>query len=217
MISNIESIAFSCPDPCQTKPTKFPETFSYHYEHHLSLKQKPPTMSYTFKILLMGDFGCGKTSLVRRFVENSFSEKYLSTIGVSMSRKSVTVDCGSTSLDATMIIWDIEGDTLYRSMTKQYIMGAHGVIVVGDLTRPQTLDSLSRHLGACFEYDGEMPVCIALNKSDLPHEDPSSRLEALLADHRIAAVRRTSAKEGTEVDALFKSLLQAIFQRNGQC
>ncbi len=173
-------------------------------------------MLFSFKILMMGDFGCGKTSLVRRFVENSFSEDYLSTIGVSLSKKTVTVECNE-ELSALMIIWDIEGDTAFRSMTKQYIMGAHGVIVVGDLTRSDTLESIDRHLKTCREHDPEMPVCIALNKKDLPHDDPAERLEAFRTKNGVVSLHQTSAKTGDDVEQLFEDLLRAVFKRMDKC
>ena len=93
----------------------------------------------TQKICLLGDFSVGKTSLIRRFVENKFSDEYLSTIGVKISRKSVDVKIETKEHRVNLLVWDLEGKTKFKAITPSYLKGASGAIVVGDLTRSDTI------------------------------------------------------------------------------
>ena len=77
------------------------------------------------KIVLLGDFNVGKTSLIRRYVDNAFDDEYLTTIGVKISKKSLD--------DERLLIWDIEGATIGKPIPKHYIKGAHGAIIVADI------------------------------------------------------------------------------------
>jgi len=158
---------------------------------------------FSYKIVLVGNFGVGKTSLIRRFVENSFSEDYLSTIGVSISKK--------TLQNATIMIWDIEGHTEYKPIFKQYLLGAKGFILVADLLRESTIQELQNHLTLCNEVIQGAPVCIALNKSDCPHDFNEEQMKALFnLSENIVAIEKTSAKEGTQVESLFLQLNKTI-------
>ena len=117
----------------------------------------------SYKIVLVGQFGVGKTSLIRRFVQNYFSEEYLSTIGVTISKK--TID------NATIMIWDIEGETEFKPIFKQYLKGSKGFILVADLLRKETIDSIQNHINLCHSVIPEAPIAIALNKCDMPFRD----------------------------------------------
>jgi small GTP-binding protein len=158
---------------------------------------------FSYKIVLVGNFGVGKTSLIRRFVENSFSEDYLSTIGVSISKKILK--------NATIMIWDIEGDTEYKPIFKQYLLGAKGFILVADLLRESTIQELQNHLALCNEVVRDAPVCIALNKSDCLHNFNEEQMKELFnLSTNIIAIEKTSAKEGTQVESLFLQLNKTI-------
>jgi len=158
---------------------------------------------FSYKIVLVGDFGVGKTSLIRRFVENSFSQEYLSTIGVSISKKTIG--------DATIMIWDIEGHTEFKPIFKQYLLGAKGFIVVADLLRPESIEMLPNHIALCQQVVKNAPIAIALNKSDMPHsldEDTLKKIKNI--SEEIIAVLKTSAKSGDAVEKLFLQLNEVI-------
>lgn len=89
-------------------------------------------MKISKKVILLGHFGVGKTSLVKRFVVQKFSEEYQTTIGVKINK----VVIGDHHL--TMILWDIEGGKSQQHLPPSYFAGAHGIIYVFDLTRPST-------------------------------------------------------------------------------
>ncbi|SFV55651.1 Mll3243 protein [hydrothermal vent metagenome] len=158
---------------------------------------------FSYKIVLVGNFGVGKTSLIRRFVENSFSEEYLSTIGVSISKK--TID------NATIMIWDIEGHTEFKPIFKQYLLGAKGFIIVADLLREESIDAIQNHIKLSHEVVKDAPICIALNKSDMPHTLDETKLSAIEEfSPSIIKVLKTSAKSGDAVEELFLALNEVI-------
>jgi small GTP-binding protein len=158
---------------------------------------------FSYKIVLVGHFGVGKTSLIRRFVDNSFSEEYLSTIGVSISKKLIG--------DATVMIWDIEGHTEFKPIFKQYLMGAKGFIVVGDLLREDTIEDIKSHIKLCHEVVKDAPLCVALNKSDMPHSFMQEDIQTIKKlSPFIVEVLKTSAKKGDAVEDLFLKLDETI-------
>ncbi|NER82072.1 MAG: GTP-binding protein, partial [Leptolyngbya sp. SIO1D8] len=95
------------------------------------------------KICLIGDFAVGKTSLIRRYVDRQFSDEYLSTVGVKISRKRLDLAPvnNSPSVQLQLIIWDLEGRTKFEAIAPGYLQGASGAIVVGALDRQTTLTS----------------------------------------------------------------------------
>lgn len=94
------------------------------------------------KVCLLGDFAVGKTSLVRRFVHDYFDDQYLSTIGVKVSRKTINIAQGEQIVELTMMLWDLAGSEEFTHLRASYLRGAAGVLLVGDLTRPLTFDTL---------------------------------------------------------------------------
>jgi small GTP-binding protein len=158
---------------------------------------------FSYKIVLVGNFGVGKTSLIRRFVDNSFSEEYLSTIGVSISKKVIG--------DATVMIWDIEGHTEFKPIFKQYLLGAKGFIVVADLLREESIDAIEEHIKLCHEVVADAPVFVALNKADMPHTLDEQRVQNIKEySPHIIGVTKTSAKEGDAVEDIFLELDKSI-------
>ncbi|MEJ2415076.1 MAG: GTP-binding protein [Sulfurimonas sp.] len=156
-----------------------------------------------YKVVMVGNFGVGKTSLVKRFVENSFSEEYLSTIGVSISKKTLG--------DSTIMLWDIEGQTEFKPVSKQYLLGAKGFIIVADIHRQNTIDSIKSHIELCHCIVKDAPICIALNKSDLPHSFDENIVDELqqISD-KIILIIKTSAKENLGVDNIFTTMDEFI-------
>ena len=163
------------------------------------------------KICLLGDFSVGKTSLIRRFIEGTFSDQYLTTVGVKISRKSLKLD--SVAQNLNFILWDIEGQTKFQSITPSYLQGATGVIIVGDLTRPETLNNLQKHLDLFLKINPQGIAVVALNKTDLV--DPE-KLTKLLEQYsfsnniHVLASYGTSAKSGSYVNEIFEQLAKGI-------
>lgn len=158
------------------------------------------------KIALLGAAGVGKTSLVRRFVESLFDEKYLTTIGVKVDKKPVTV--GDTAV--TLMIWDIAGAEEHFSVPSSYVKGAAGFLLVVDGTRPDTVEAAERIVHDMDRDLGALPFVLVVNKHDLVEAwrvEPS-HLDAL--GSRSLAVLNSSAKTGEGVEDAFSRLAVAI-------
>jgi small GTP-binding protein len=165
---------------------------------------------FSYKIVMLGDFGVGKTCLVHRFVDNSFSEDYISSIGVSMSRKHIINKDG---VESFMVLWDTEGRTEFKQIFKQYLIGAKAFIIVADLTRPNTINSIKEHIELCQEVIKDAPISIALNKSDLEDNTPQSIEEIKSLSSNIISVHKTSAKSGDEVNEIFNIINNKVIQK----
>ncbi|MEN9870174.1 MAG: hypothetical protein RLZZ171_1162 [Cyanobacteriota bacterium] len=167
----------------------------------------------TQKICLLGDFNVGKTSLVRRFIEDKFSDRYLSTVGVKVSRKSLSVTTDTQRHQLNLLIWDLEGNTKFKSITPNYLKGASGSIIVADLSRSDTLDNLTQHLRLFFEVNPQGQVAVALNKADLI---PPEKLAKLVENYqlpdfpRVLGVYTTSAKTGDRIEQIFQELATVL-------
>ncbi len=166
------------------------------------------------KICMVGDFGVGKTSLIRRFVERQFSDQYLSTVGVKISRKTVEFPKNNSEevQKVQLLIWDIEGHTKFKAITPAYLQGASGALIVADVSRPETIQSLENHFQLFFSTNPQGFIAVALNKIDLiTTEDLQALLETLaIQESRVIAVFQTSAKTGDNVDETFEKLARKI-------
>ncbi len=159
------------------------------------------------KVCLLGDFAVGKTSLVRRFVHNLFEDKYISTIGVKVSRKSVAVPHGEEIVEVTLMLWDLGGDEEFARVRPSYLRGAAGAILVCDLTRLETLDSVAGYVAEMRQVSPGARFILAANKNDLEEErqlSPESINQ--IAGELEANSFETSAKMGVEVETLFHEL-----------
>ena len=158
------------------------------------------------KICLLGSFSVGKTSLVKRFVESLFSEKYLTTVGVKIDKKVVSAG----GQEATLMLWDLYGEDEYQKIRMSYLRGASGYLLVADGTRAATVDKALAIREEAEKNFGAIPCVLALNKCDLAEEwaiEPGR--EAELAA-RAGKVIRTSAKTGEGVELAFESLARAM-------
>lgn len=162
------------------------------------------------KVCLVGNPAVGKTSLVRRYVMNSFDDRYLTTVGTKVSKKPVRVVDPSAELDADidLMIWDIMGQPGFREMLKDaYFFDAKGVLAVADLTRKDTLEDLKNWIKAVEGVTGKVPIVVAINKADLTAEAGYSTAEAVQAAEVLGAdVFLTSAKTGSNVEEAFRRL-----------
>ena len=162
------------------------------------------------KLVLIGDFATGKTSLIRRFVDNQFSDDYLTTIGVKISRKNIRTE--ATEVQA--LIWDIEGGISSKPLNNAYVAGAHGCIIVADITRSQTISNLKNYI-TLTQGAVSIPVIIALNKSDLIASKEAEAIRENVAEDLDARGRvyLSSAKSGLNVETLFRHLAELMTQK----
>jgi small GTP-binding protein len=170
------------------------------------------------KICLIGDYGVGKTSLIRRFVDRQFSDHYLSTIGVKISRKVIEFPWSNnfSQQSIQLIIWDLEGQTKFHTIAKNYLQGAAGAVIVADLNRQDTLARIRQHIKTAITVNPQgVKILVALNKCD---SIASEKIEQLLELAQIQnlsdaiAIYRTSAKTGENVDEIFQKLAHSMMQ-----
>lgn len=154
------------------------------------------------KLCMLGASGVGKTSLVARFVRSVFFDSYLTTIGVKVDKKTVTVD----GTDCDLMLWDLAGEDEFVAVRMSYLRNAHGYLLVADGTRRSTLDTAILLHARAGELIGKVPFLLVLNKSDLADtwEVSDAMLQSLL-DQGWKVVR-TSAKTGQGVELAFGSL-----------
>ena len=161
-------------------------------------------MSNSKKVVLLGHFGVGKTSLMRRFVENTFSEDYRVTLGVQIQKKTIDLP-GRKSL--SMIIWDIEGNTTIKNTRSSYMLGSSGYIYVFDATRIDTFSELNEEIEFLMNQYPKAKIKVIANKIDMVNK-PS--LIDLLATKEIQCDYFTSAKTGSMVNEMFEALAKEI-------
>lgn len=158
------------------------------------------------KICMVGTFGVGKTSLVARYVKSIFSDKYLTTLGVKIDKKSLNVD----GQDVTLMLWDLAGEDALTQIKPMQLRGASGYILVADGCRAGTLEA-AIDLQTRVEAElGKIPFTCVVNKLDLREswevdEAALNRLSAL--DWTIFL---TSAKSGEGVEFLFHDLAKRM-------
>lgn len=166
---------------------------------------------FSKKICLLGDFSVGKTSLVRRFVYDRFDDKYISTIGVKVSRKTIVVPYENDVADITLMLWDLAGSEEFTKVRASYLRGSAGAIMVCDLTRKDTLQQLASYAEDLHSVSPNAQLILAANKSDLmsQHQCTVDEVKAV-ADKLGAGFQLTSAKHGDEVETVFRQLARLL-------
>ena len=160
------------------------------------------------KVCMLGGFAVGKTSLVSRFVRSIFSDKYLTTVGVKIDKK--TVKAGDR--EVTLVLWDINGQDEFQDVQESYLRGTSGYLLVVDGTRRQTLETASQLQQKAEAVAGQVPFVVVLNKSDLATEwQVDERGIVKLAEQGWPIVR-TSAKTGEGVEETFLKLTLAMLE-----
>ncbi|MFQ5571069.1 MAG: Rab family GTPase [Rhodothermales bacterium] len=154
------------------------------------------------KICMLGTFAVGKTSLVSRFVQGIFSEKYLTTIGVKIDKKCVQLDDQHIEL----LLWDLNGEDRFQTLSMSYLRGSAGYILVADGTRRTTLDAALALHERAREALGKVPFMLVLNKADLVDEWELKEDDWTYLERHGWTVFVTSAKTGTRVDEAFHAL-----------
>lgn len=164
------------------------------------------------KICLVGDFGVGKTSLIRRFVDRQFSDKYLSTVGVKISRKKVDL---SEEKSVQLLIWDLEGHTKFKAIAPSYLQGSSGAIIASDVTRQETIDNMQERLELFLSVNPKGLAIFALNKADLIEAEKLAKLLENVKENQpesVIAIYSTSAKTGDNVDGMFHIISEKMIE-----
>ncbi|HET6646729.1 MAG TPA: Rab family GTPase [Pyrinomonadaceae bacterium] len=158
------------------------------------------------KVCMLGTFAVGKTSLVRRFVESIYSDKYHTTIGVKIDKKLVQLE----NSELMLILWDIEGTETEFELRKSYLRGAAGYLLVADGTRQDTLYKALALQTRVEEIVGSLPFLLLMNKADLADQWNISERETTALNEKGWEVIQTSAKTGLGVEEAFHALAKKL-------
>ena len=157
------------------------------------------------KIAMLGMWGAGKTSLVRRFIDSIYDDKYLSTLGVKVDKKVLEI----AGRDINLVLWDIAGAEDHFSVPIHYVKGAAGYLLVVDGTRKASLESAIDLIELVEEGIGSLPFLAVVNKSDLEWELTETEIETALTPYR-GTWMSSSAKTGENVEFAFNTLAQKL-------
>ncbi|KAH0727711.1 hypothetical protein KY290_003415 [Solanum tuberosum] len=166
---------------------------------------------YLFKLLLIGDSGVGKSCLLLRFADDSYLDSYISTIGVDFKIRTVEQDGKTIKLQ----IWDTAGQERFRTITSSYYRGAHGIIIVYDITDQESFNNVKQWLSEIDRYASEnVNKLLVGNKSDLNDNRAVSYDTAkAFADEIGIPFMEASAKSATNVEQAFMAMAAEIKNR----
>uniref|UniRef100_A0A8B9VMI2 RAB1A, member RAS oncogene family n=1 Tax=Anas zonorhyncha TaxID=75864 RepID=A0A8B9VMI2_9AVES len=168
---------------------------------------------YLFKLLLIGDSGVGKSCLLLRFADDTYTESYISTIGVDFKIRTIELDGKTIKLQ----IWDTAGQERFRTITSSYYRGAHGIIVVYDVTDQESFNNVKQWLQEIDRYASEnVNKLLVGNKCDLTTKKVVDYTTAKeFADSLGIPFLETSAKNATNVEQSFMTMAAEIKKRMG--
>ena len=160
------------------------------------------------KILIIGDSRVGKTSLLLKYVDKSFPEEHISTIGVEYKEKVESRD----GFNIRLQIWDTAGEERFRSITKSIYKNTHGVLFVYDITQKETFANVKHWIKDTENIDKEIKGIIVGNKIDLPDKViTKTDLDEIGEKYKMPVIE-VSAKEGTNVNECFDLLINELFK-----
>lgn len=170
-----------------------------------------PEYDYLFKLLLIGDSGVGKSCLLLRFADDTYTESYISTIGVDFKIRTIELDGKTIKLQ----IWDTAGQERFRTITSSYYRGAHGIIVVYDVTDKDSFQNVKQWLHEIDRYACEnVNKLLVGNKSDLvTKRDVTFEQGKEFADQIGIEFLETSAKTSANVESAFLTMASQIKAR----
>ncbi|KAL2917599.1 ras GTPase [Polyrhizophydium stewartii] len=168
---------------------------------------------YLFKLLLIGDSGVGKSCLLLRFADDTYTESYISTIGVDFKIRTIELEGKTVKLQ----IWDTAGQERFRTITSSYYRGAHGIIVVYDVTDQETFNNVKQWLQEIDRYASEgVHKLLVGNKSDLESKKVVDfKTASDFATQLGIPFLETSAKNATNVEQAFLTMAKQIKDKMG--
>ena len=163
------------------------------------------------KILVIGDSGVGKSSIITKYLDNFFSDMHISTIGIDFRIKKMNIDGKSITLQ----LWDVAGQEKFRSTTSIYFRRCNGIIILFDVTNRESFDNVKKWISEIDKYDCVYTEKILVgNKCDLEQKRVVSSEDAeKFANNMDMTYVETSAKKSTHINDLFENMLRKIIKK----
>ena len=167
---------------------------------------------FLYKILLLGDSSVGKTCFLMRYTDNTFQEIHMSTIGLDYKLKNVQLDDGKI---VKIQIWDTAGQDRFRSITKNYYKGAHGIILIYDVTSRKTFENIKNWVSQIKEeVSNKVTIILVGNKiDDEPNRKVTTQEGENMAKECELDFFETSAKSGANIDSTFNELVKKTVEK----
>jgi small GTP-binding protein len=161
-------------------------------------------MHYKIKVIIIGETGVGKTSLVKNFITGQFSGDYRASIGTNMFIKKIEVNSNDKIDKISIHLWDIAGQERWIKMRNMYYTGTQAALIVGDLSRKRTFEQIEKFwYPDLIQHCGRIPFILIANKLDITHEISEREVETLGRQLDAISVLYTSAKTGENVEKAF--------------
>ena len=172
-----------------------------------------PDMTLTsfkkFKFVFLGDQGVGKSSIIQRYIQDSFNVDQSPTIGIDFSIKNIQINDQTYKLH----LWDTAGQERFKSLIPAYIKDCQVAIIVYDITNQESFKNVANWYKTIQEQAGEQIVLGLIgNKTDLPNQAVTTQEGMSKADQIQAFYQEVSAKSGDKVDEFFKQIIESIVQ-----
>ena len=166
----------------------------------------------TYKVLLLGDSTVGKTCFLKRYLDDTCQDVYLSTIGFDFKFKTVTLSNGN---QIKLQIWDTVGEERYRTIAKSYYKGAHGIVLIYDITNKNSFKNIKKWISQIKEeLSNKISIVLVANKIDMPERIVSEEDGKNLANSMNLQIFEASARDNINVSEAFQELAEDI---NNKC
>lgn len=173
------------------------------------VKNKTKKQMIDIKLILLGDISVGKSSIIGRYIDNSFSDDYQCTLQVEMKTKIIDIDLDTR---VKMNIWDTVGQEKFRNLTKQYYRNCQGAIIAFDLTRKDSFDGVQKWIDDLEDYNANIPILIVGNKSDLIKEREVNNDDIEMFVKNKYKYYDVSAKNGSNISLAFDKIRSEIIE-----
>ena len=173
------------------------------------MTEKDNTSDSVYKVLLLGDTKVGKTCFLMRYTDNTFQETHMSTIGLDYRLKTMKLSSGK---NVKVQIWDTAGQDRFRAITKNYFKGAHGIILIYDVTDEQSFDNVSNWINQIKEEASDNVIIFLVGNKidDVENRKIQTESGKNLAENFQLQFYETSAKTGENVEKTFQALVEKI-------
>lgn len=187
-------------------------------DEHTFLNHAHEVQEFNSKIIVIGDVAVGKTAIIKRYTKGTFSNNYKLTVGVDFALRTLQ---WNENTRITLQLWDIAGHERFGHMTRVYYKYAVGAIIVFDITRPETFNSISQWCNdvrnkVLLPNGSHVPILLFANKCDLEMNDlDTENMDKFCNSQNMISWFRTSAKEDINIEKGITFLLQYILKTNG--